>query len=83
MQRLDRDRRRRYRSGSNANWTDDSGASGAKGSAANGPLPTTWTQFGTISCNVSYRLYCFSTVVTIFWDGLESGNMSRWSATLP
>jgi hypothetical protein len=70
--------------GSNcANWTDDSGASGVKGSVASGPLSAAWTQFGTTSCNVTYRLYCFSTVVTIFWDGFETGGTSRWSTALP
>lgn len=66
------------------NWTDGASLMGAKGNAANGPLPSSWTQFGTTSCNVSYRLYCFSNAITIFWDGFElTGDTSRWSAAVP
>ncbi len=66
-------------------WSDSTGVfSGVKGSAADGPLTTVWSNFGTTSCNASYRLYCLSNVLTIFWDGFElTGDTSRWSVALP
>jgi hypothetical protein len=66
-------------------WTDSTGAFlGADGSVVDGPLPVLWSQLGSTSCNVNYRLYCLSNVVTLFWDGFElSGDSSRWSATVP
>jgi len=66
-------------------WTDGAGIfGGAKGSASDGPLPVLWSELGWTSCNASYHLYCFSTVITIFWDGFElTGDDSRWSAALP
>ena len=28
------------------------------------------------------RIYCFSTAITIFWDGFESGTPARWSVAV-
>jgi len=66
-------------------WTDALGGfQGMKGSAADGPLTSIWSNFGTTSCNVSYRLYCLSNVITVFWDGFElTGDTSRWSSAVP
>lgn len=66
-------------------WTDSTGAfSGAYGSSADGPLPVIWSQLGWSSCNVNFRLYCLSTVLTIFWDGFElTHDTSRWSGAVP
>lgn len=66
-------------------WTDSQGSfQGRNGSAADGPLTTAWTAGGTTSCNVVYRLYCLSNVLTLFWDGFElTGDTSRWSVAVP
>lgn len=43
-----------------------------------------WTAHAGNSCIQSNRLYCFSNVVTLFWDGFErTGDTSRWSSTVP
>ena len=66
-------------------WNDSTGAwMGTKGSIADGPLTALWTDFGTTSCNASYRLYCLANVLTLFWDGFElTGDTSRWSVAVP
>ncbi|GMU66363.1 MAG: hypothetical protein AMXMBFR36_26370 [Acidobacteriota bacterium] len=44
----------------------------------------TWTAGVGSACITSKRLYCFSNVVTIFWDGFElTGDASRWSSASP
>ncbi len=42
-----------------------------------------WTEGLQNGCNNTRRIYCFSNVVTLFWDGFESGGSTRWSAALP
>lgn len=43
-----------------------------------------WTAHGGVSCGNTWRLYCFSNVVTLFWDGFDrTGDTSRWSAVTP
>ncbi len=66
-------------------WTDALGGfTGTDGNPADGPLGTSWTNLGTTSCNVNYRLYCLSNVITVFWDGFElTGDTSRWSSAMP
>ena len=66
-------------------WTDSMGSFlGVDGSAADGALPSLWTQIGSISCNATNRLYCLSNVITIFWDGFElTGDTSRWTSAVP
>lgn len=35
-------------------------------------------------CDSLSRIYCFSNVVTLFWDGFDyTGDTSRWSSTVP
>ena len=42
-----------------------------------------WTEGFANTCDITRRIYCFSNVVTLFWDGFESGGSARWSATAP
>ena len=36
-----------------------------------------------VTCDIIRRIYCFSNVVTLFWDGFENGGSSRWSSSVP
>jgi hypothetical protein len=57
-----------FHRGGNASWTRDDG----------------WTDNSSGYCHLTSRLYCFSNVVTLFWDGFEqTGDTSRWSVTQP
>lgn len=65
-------------------WTDDS--FGEDGHAGYFSFPRTgrWTNGSDWSCSgTGRRLYCISNVVTLFWDGFESGNAGAWSAAIP
>ena len=44
-----------------------------------------WTQYGVPpSCDHLASLYCFTNIVTLFWDGFElTGDLSRWSVQVP
>lgn len=42
-----------------------------------------WTEGLLNTCNNTRRIYCFANVVTLFWDGFESGGASRWSSAVP
>ena len=43
-----------------------------------------WTDHSELSCNQNGRFYCFSNVVTIFWDGFDlTEDPSRWSSSTP
>lgn len=66
-------------------WANSSfDVEGTKGSSADGPATNLWTDLGWTSCNASYRLYCLSNVITLFWDGFEiTGDSSRWSHSVP
>lgn len=65
-------------------WTDDT--FGEDGHAGYYSFPRTsrrshgsdWGCSGT-----GRRLYCISNVVTLFWDGFESGDAGAWSAATP
>lgn len=64
-------------------WT--TAASGNDGHAG-GPSRSRepgWTAMGPYPCTSSSgRLYCFSNVITIFWDGFDyTGDTGRWSST--
>ena len=61
-----------------ADWLD--GTSGSMGEVGQLAFVTPlWTGGGPVTCDLSsIKLRCFSTVVTVFWDGFESGNPARW-----
>lgn len=42
-----------------------------------------WTEGLLNSCLNTRRIYCFGSVVVLFWDGFESAGPARWSATVP
>jgi len=42
-----------------------------------------WASTGPTPCGTPRHVYCFSNVVSIFWDGFESSATSRWSAVAP
>jgi len=63
-------------------WTSSAPADVTKGIA--GTTRTgQWTEASSSSCQFSQQLYCFSNVVTLFWDGFESGDAGRWSGVTP
>lgn len=72
---------------SNANcldWTSSGtgqiGSNGLAGLARS----SAWSGYSSPNCSIPRRLYCFSNVVTIFWDGFDlSGDTSRWSSVTP
>ena len=64
------------------NWTDGGAALGGSGQANVGRVAE-WTDNLGLDCQSEARLYCLSNVITLFWDGFESGGTARWSATVP
>ena len=65
------------------NWSTSAvGADGLEGRASKAH-DGEWTEHLPDSCMGSNRFYCFSNVVTIFWDGFETGDTSRWSNESP
>lgn len=64
-------------------WTSDAapfkGTFGQQSSARS----HRWTEGLLNTCDITRRIYCFSNVVTVFWDGFESGAATRWSSTVP
>ncbi len=42
-----------------------------------------WTEGLGNSCDITRRIYCFGSVVVLFWDGFESAGTARWSLSLP
>ena len=42
-----------------------------------------WTEGFANDCTHLRRIYCFGSVVVVFWDGFESGQTTRWSAAVP
>jgi len=71
--------------GNCANWSSSSASdvymAGIEGAAK---VPE-WTAAGANEeCAFVGHLYCFSNVVTLFWDGFDlTGDTSRWSAAVP
>lgn len=66
------------------NWTsgsqNDEGWRGYASLDSNGY----WTDHSAITCNQNGRIYCFSNVVTLFWDGFDlTEDLSRWSSSAP
>lgn len=66
-----------------SNWTYGDDSAGGRGGLATVGAVGEWTSESGYTCNWSNRLYCFSNVITLFWDGFESGTTARWSATSP
>jgi hypothetical protein len=64
------------------NWTNEVSGHGRAGFANIGRAEE-WTDANAYLCQTDARLYCFSNVITLFWDGFESGTTARWSATAP
>jgi hypothetical protein len=65
-----------------SDWTSSTPAEVTKGIA--GTTRTAgWTDSGTTSCQFGQQLYCVANVVTLFWDGFESGGPGRWSGATP
>ena len=64
-----------------AGWTSASpGLLGQEG-WGNRARTGSWTEAFDVPCDLEKRLYCFSNVVTLFWDGFElTGDASRWSS---
>ncbi len=64
--------------GTCGDWSaGDDSVSGTAGSAAYARLAA-WTDTGSIACSRKHRLYCISNLITLFWDGFESGTTARW-----
>lgn len=64
-------------------WLDASSGASAQTGAAQFLSPL-WTVNGQNACDLDFLgLYCFSTVVTLFWDGFEGQSLNRWSAAQP
>ena len=65
-------------------WQDGtSGSSGRPGHLALERFAG-WTDNAPQGCQADRSLYCFSNVVTIFWDGFDlTGDASRWSSAAP
>ena len=64
------------------NWTNAATGQAMAGTANVGRVAE-WTEHSSTNCQSALRLYCFSNVVTLFWDGFESGATARWSAVAP
>jgi hypothetical protein len=67
-----------------ANWSSNStGDEGLAGKASR-LKEGSWTESGSSACSVGLRLYCFSNVETLFWDGFDiSEDAGRWSSIVP
>jgi hypothetical protein len=65
-----------------SNWTISTPINVTKGVAGT-TRTARWTTGSSTSCSFSQQLYCFSNVVTLFWDGFESGDTDRWSGVTP
>ena len=65
-------------------WTADAGPAEGQFGILGMAHSTRWTDTGAATCGSNNSLYCFSTVVTIFWDGFDlSQDLSRWSQSVP
>lgn len=62
-------------------WSSTLGAdSGAAGLTSDGSFPWT-TETNAAACDQNKRIYCFGTVVLVFWDDFESSGFLRWDNT--
>ena len=61
-------------------WESSEGALEGVYGRAGTAYDESWTEFLSTACSQPFRLYCFSNVVTLFWDNFElTGDTSRWS----
>jgi hypothetical protein len=65
------------------NWTEGTAAAAGRGGLASVGAVAQWTDHTGYTCDWENRLYCFSNVITLFWDGFEGGTTARWSAAAP
>ncbi|MBP9142983.1 MAG: hypothetical protein KBF21_06070 [Thermoanaerobaculia bacterium] len=63
-------------------WTNDVSGHGRSGGANVGRV-FEWTDDNNYFCSNQQRLYCFSNVITLFWDGFESATTERWTTAVP
>ena len=67
-----------------SDWTTNEADPEAAQGIAGISRSTSWTEYSDTSCSYSSHLYCFSNVVTLFWDGFEYGvGTGRWSDAAP
>lgn len=69
-----------------AGWTSGSVTDVATAGTATLSRDRHWTaNFNAWNCDATYlALYCFSSTLTLFWDGFEyTGDTSRWSVAAP
>lgn len=66
-----------------SSWTEGSDASPGRGGLATVGAAAEWTNHTGYTCSWENRLYCFANVITLFWDGFESGTTARWTSALP
>jgi hypothetical protein len=65
-------------------WTVSTGATNVYIGNASRLRSGSWTDLGATPCGGDHRLYCFSNVVTLFWDGFDrTEDTSRWCVTVP
>jgi len=62
-------------------WTTSAGVTNVFTGNASRLRSGRWTAHAGVACIGEERLYCFSNVVTLFWDGFDrTGDTSRWSS---
>jgi hypothetical protein len=65
-------------------WSLSTGGSNVFAGNASRLRTNRWTAHAGVACVNTWRLYCFSNVVTLFWDGFDrTEDTSRWSVTTP
>ncbi|MEO7975145.1 MAG: hypothetical protein ABIU84_16310 [Thermoanaerobaculia bacterium] len=64
-------------------WTSDTVSFDETFGSQSAARSNRWTEGLQNDCSLTRRIYCFSNVVTLFWDGFESSTTARWSSTLP
>lgn len=63
-------------------WTD--GTAGSNGTGGRFLEPRgAWTEGTQWTCDADLPLYCLANIVTLFWDGFESSDISAWSTHSP
>ena len=66
------------------NWSSGQASEGGWRGFASLDSSGQWTDHSESTCNQNGRFYCFSNVVTIFWDGFDlTEDESRWSSSTP
>lgn len=61
-----------------ANWTVGDNTASASSGGASYARTSDWTEASSFVCSRQQHLYCVANVVTVFWDGFESGSTARW-----